>query len=266
MTSTLRTPGGHRRRRYLARALLLILPLPAGTATAQTTTELRGVVRTGGAPVADAYVVVTGSGISAVTNAAGLYHLRGIPPGLHHVTVEYLGYRTEEATLQFSAGVPLRHDVELVVAAVRGEPLRAAAIAASPQLRGFYERRDRRQGIYFTPTDIDRMQTRQFTDVLRRVPGLQLTAVSGPFGTSYVAQMGRTTGAGARGCPALFIMNGMPFPVGLDIGIDSFIRPDEVAGIEVYTGSNMPAQFSGGHPNARCGAVVIWTHSGRTPR
>jgi len=49
--------------------------------------------------------------------------------------------------------------------------------------------------------------------------------------------------------------------------IDSWVNPDEIAGIEIYVGSTVPAQFSSGvwgvgRPNAPvelCGSIVIWT-------
>jgi hypothetical protein len=50
------------------------------------------------------------------------------------------------------------------------------------------------------------------------------------------------------------------------VGIDNFVRPDEIAGVEIYSGSNLPPQFSGGQHSARCGVIVVWTHSGRRSR
>jgi hypothetical protein len=39
------------------------------------------------------------------------------------------------------------------------------------------------------------------------------------------------------------------------------VLPHEVAGIEVYRGpSEIPAEYQGA--DARCGAIVIWTHGG----
>jgi len=41
--------------------------------------------------------------------------------------------------------------------------------------------------------------------------------------------------------------------------IDSWIRPDEVAGIEVYRGAGTPPEFSVGLTQQYCGTIVIWT-------
>jgi hypothetical protein len=60
-------------------------------------------------------------------------------------------------------------------------------------------------------------------------------------------------------------MNGMPFPMTSDGVINSFIGPEEVEAVEVYTGtSQIPPQFNS--TNARCGVVVIWTLNGKESR
>jgi hypothetical protein len=253
--------------RAVAATLLLLLASGFGAAlTAQRTADLMGQVRgPDGAPIAGVYVFVTGTRVSALTDRTGTFHLQSIPIGRQRIELEHLGYRTVRSQFVFEAGVEQRHDFELEIVALPGAPLEAAAGSSmSAQLRGFYARMDRGLGMYFTPEDIERMQVRQFTDMLRRVPGIRIQPVPGPFGTSYVVQMGRTTGAaGSRGCPVLYYLNGMPFQVALDVGIDNFVRPDEIAGIEIYSGSNLPPQFSGGQHAARCGVIVVWTHAGR---
>jgi len=46
---------------------------------------------------------------------------------------------------------------------------------------------------------------------------------------------------------------------GIPAGVDDFVMPGDVSGIEVYTGSgSLPAEFA--DPNAQqCGAIVVWT-------
>jgi len=108
------------------------------------------------------------------------------------------------------------------------------------------------------------MHARLFTDVLRRVPGMQIQSITGNNSSGYTVRSGRngeSVGAG-RNCPVLFYMNGMPFPTGID-GVNSYISPEEVEAVEVYTGaSELPAQFNATAYNARCGVVLIWTLNG----
>jgi hypothetical protein len=108
------------------------------------------------------------------------------------------------------------------------------------------------------------MQPRRFTDVLRRVPGVQIQMMPGPFEMGEMVRMSRTTGVtGTRPCPVLFYINGSPFPVTGDIPINHYIAPEEVAAVEIYSGmSQIPPQFNSSLHNARCGVIVIWTLSG----
>ena len=55
-----------------------------------------------------------------------------------------------------------------------------------------------------------------------------------------------------------------PFPIGPDNSINNYVVPDDLAGVEVYSGaSRVPPQFNSGPQNSRCGVVVIWTFNGR---
>jgi len=67
---------------------------------------------------------------------------------------------------------------------------------------------------------------------------------------------------------ASLYLDGVRMPIvsgrGNDIlisGIDEFLVPGDIAGIEVYTGAgDLPGEFADFNAQ-RCGAVVIWTGS-----
>ena len=238
---------------------------------AQGSGTLKGVVSTTDKqPLARARISVLGTPLVAVTDTDGSFRIAALPLGSRSVEVKLLGYASTLLPVQIEADKTATLDVTLTATPV---PLETVNISGDtlivPAMQGFQERRKRGNGRFFTREEIDRMQARLFTDVLRRVPGMQLTLVSGTNNNGYTVRTGRT-GEGVQGgrqCPVLFYMNGMPFPMNADAVINNFISPEEVEAVEVYTGaSQIPAQFNATAYNARCGVVVIWTLNGRESR
>ena len=220
-----------------------------------------------GRPAAGVEFVLVGLTLQTLSVADGSYELRDIPPGQQNIEVRLIGHRTVVIQHDFTSGGAVTHDLQLEVEPIPLDPVNARAEnVLTPAMQGFYERRERGGGYFYTRDEIKRMQARQFTDVLRRVPGATLQSVSGPFGTSYVLQFGRTSGI-SRVCPVVYYMNGTPFPVVADNSINNYVAPDDLDGVEVYTGtSRIPPQFNAGPNNSRCGLVLIWTLSGRGGR
>jgi hypothetical protein len=257
----------------IARAGVLVLALTATVAAArpgtlmpqQPAARLTGrITRSDGLPGAGAEILVTARPLQTLAASDGTYELRDIPAGPQRIEVKLIGHRTISLELDFETGAVVHRDLQLELEPIALDGVEArASNPVSPALQGFNERRERGGGYFYSRDEITRMQARQFTDVLRRVPGATLQPVNGPFGTSYVLQLSRTSGITPL-CPVLYYMNGTPFPVGADNSINNFVVPDDVAGVEVYTGaSRVPSQFNSGPQNSRCGVVVIWTFNGR---
>lgn len=216
-------------------------------------------------PLVHARIIVVGTTLVTLTREGGHFQVAGVPSGSQTLEVSLLGFRTLRLPVEIEPGEILHLQVMLELEPVLLQALELTAPPAlPPELRGFQERRARGAGHFFTREEIGRMQPRLFTDVLRRVPGVRIEHVTGPFGTSDVVQAGRTAGvSGSRPCPVLYYVNGVPFPVAADIGINHFIPPEEVAAIEVYSGaSQIPPEFHSSMHNARCGVIVIWTYTG----
>ena len=217
------------------------------------------------APLSRARVTVVGTELVAHTRDDGRFHMGAIPPGARILEVRLLGYSMLRLPVDIKPGETVRLGLALTFEPV---PLKGVDVKAGPmlppELRDFQERRARGSGRFFTRHEIAQMQPRLFTDVLRRVPGVQLQSVSGPYGAGYVVHMSRNSGVmGARVCPVLFYVNGVPFPVAADHAINHFIAPEEVAALEVYAStSDVPPQFNSSMHNARCGVIVVWTYSG----
>jgi len=258
-------------RRTLAHRLpfVLLAVLFAGTLfTAELASQSGGIVSgtvtaANKIPVAQARVRLVGTDLAAVTRVDGAFQVAQVPAGRQTLEVRMVGYTPKLMPVDIAAGATLH--VSLVLDPILLETVKVTADAAfSPGMGGFDERRARGMGRFFTRGDIERMSARQITDVLRRVPGMQIQTGSGAFGGSQTAQTGRTVGSsGSRTCPMAYYVNGVPFALSHDVPINHYVTPDEAVAIEVYTGaSQIPAQFNSSMHNSRCGVVVIWTRSG----
>ena len=231
------------------------------------TARLQGSVTTDlGVPLPNVEIaLLESSQVRTLSGARGQFDLQGIPPGTHSVVVRLIGYATQRFSVAFAPG-----GVEVLHASLAVDALPIPAVEVTGQttsarsVGGFFQRRERGLGFFLTGEEIAQLQARSLTDVLRRVPGAGIGGPQGNFGQRRGVQMGRGTGiSGGQNCEAAFYVNGQPFPVSAtDQGIDAYVRPADVAGLEVYSGaSTIPPQFASA-TNSRCGAIVIWTWNG----
>jgi len=246
-------------------ALALLAASLAGPAPAAAQAAASGLVLTvrgaDGYPLPNARILLDGAAARPSTERDGRFQLAELAAGSHVVSVSALGYRQARMDVQLVPGEVSRLAVTLQVQPLELETLDVEATAdLPPPLRDFYRRRSRGAGTFFTRQQIEVMQPRVLTDVLRRVPGLQISNATGPFGSSQSASMARS--GGPRSCTVQYYVNGIPFPVAADVGINNFIQPDDVAAVEVYSGAaRIPPQFNSSTANSRCGVVAIWTRS-----
>jgi hypothetical protein len=244
--------------------LLALSALCVPPAYAQSEIRLSGVVTSlDGGPLSGAQFQLARSRVRTLSGSDGRYELRGMTAGPDVLVVELIGYKTLEVALDLTG--PNERDVQLQIEPVLLETVEVSVSPRTGAIAGFFERRERGAGMFYTREEIGRMQARLVTDVLRRVPGAQLQPVSGPFGTSLELSFGRGSGsAGFRGCPVAYFVDGVAFQVAPDVGINNFVQVHDVAGIEVYSGSSrIPSQFNPSAGRARCGVVAIWTWDGR---
>ncbi len=215
-------------------------------------------------PVAKARVTISETALATATDSTGTFRIAQIPAGMRTLEIRMLGYAPLALPVEVLAGEILNLDLALAPEAVVLKSVEVEAGATDRALRGFTARRARGAGRYFDEEELARMQPRVFTDILRRVAGVQIQPGIERYGTGSTVQMGRNSGGmGTRTCPVEFFVNGSPFPSARDGNINHFISPDEVVGVEVYSGAaQIPQEFSNGAYNTRCGLVVIWTRSG----
>jgi outer membrane receptor for ferrienterochelin and colicins len=96
-----------------AAALMLWLTAPPLAAHGQTGRITGTVLSTDGAPIHGAAVLVVGTRLSGVTDAAGAYTINGVPAGAQQVRIGNLGFRDAVISVTVPAGGTVRADARL---------------------------------------------------------------------------------------------------------------------------------------------------------
>jgi len=211
------------------------------------------VLNANGAPVVGARVGLMGVSAATLTRANGDFVLDSLPSGTQAIVVRQLGYRPTEQTVELSARAPARVMVKLGIFVPELSPVEVVSVRDEGlQKVGFTDRKRSSAGGHFIDSDqIEKRKAQQFTDLLRTMPGIRVNMVGNQ---AQLASTRSTTGGG--GCVTVWV-DGAAWQQ-LDAGdLDSFVRPEEVAAIEVYNGSSVPAQFT--TVGQDCAAVVVWT-------
>lgn len=197
-------------------------------------------------PVAAAEVSVPSRAGMVSSNRRGHFVLSALPVGNHELAVRHIGYAPLSHPVTVRQGTTTEIEIGLSADPVELAPL-VATVERSRRLeiKGFYERKHWGEllglGTFITVEDIERwrpLRVSHLVSMLVPSVGPELVNRRGFSGLN-------------RTCRMAVYLDG--FAVGRDL--DSFVKPTEVGGIEVYKGlASTPAEFAG-----RCGAVVVWT-------
>ena len=215
--------------------------------------RLSGTVVTavGGTPLAGAQVGIH-DGPQTNANERGEWTLVGAPLGTRMLQVRAVGYYPDHRPVNVVAGAaPIR--IALMTMKAVLDTVQVTASRLLEQSRGFAERRRGGVGRYLTPEDIARRNPIVTSDLFRMVPGMRVDR--SPLGDTQVSMRGTFE----EHCTPNVYLDGH-FMRGLSADdIDGWVKPNEVAGIEIYTGPGTPAQFNPGLSSEVCGSIVIWT-------
>ena len=201
-------------------------------------------------PVAGAQVAVRGLRGQGITQDDGTFRLAGVPPGPQVVVVRRIGFRPESLRVEVAAATV--HQVTIRIAPtvqwVAPVIIDARTARYTGFLKGFYERRDRGNGVFFTAADIEERNPRYVTDLLRTIPGTRVIA----------AGAGNVVTFRDRSClPLIWIDGNAATAAYLDPDV---FEPTTLAGIEVYKGpASVPAALMGLQGKGSCGVIALWT-------
>ena len=230
-----------------------------GAATPAAPPRLRGparltgrVINAAGAPVANARVDVTGTGAVALSRDDGTFGFSDLPSGTQAVVVRQLGFQPVEVAVELSGRVPKNVTVTMAKPARVLDPVAVVAEKSAVGLDqvGFTRRQKSGFGYFMDTESIENRQATRMTDLFRTVPSLRVV----PSGMDYVVESSRD----ATGGCVRYVVDGAPYQSLFAGDVDRLMPPHDVAAIEVYTGSNTPAEFQapGG---SSCTTVVMWS-------
>ena len=211
----------------------------------------------------------------AVTDTAGAFVLRPRRSGSFVINVTHPSYISRDSmAFKVNPGLAVQLELRMGRRAIPIEPLIVKTTTTS-RLAGFHERARSTgtSGKFITRADIDRRPgTRRVTDLLEHLEGVEITNIT-PAGGSNIAptpQLGTSNetmmktriirmGSNTASCePAIFI-DGVRVKQFSDSGVDDFIMPDMIEGVEVYPrGAGAPSEFMS---NNSCGVVAFWTRA-----
>jgi len=216
---------------------------------APVTAKLIGTVTdTSGVPLARAEVwLITDNTLRTITNDSGHFELPGLPAGAVTLGVRRLGFESATFSAVLKAGKTHRAKFPLTPSAQSLAEVKVQD-TASTWLSLFDEHRSTNRGTFLTRKDFEKQNLRIATDILRRVPGVQVV----PTRTGTAVVMSR--GAGARRCNPQLYVHQTPYSGNFDD-----FTPDDIEALEVYVGiAEIPPELNTmGRPI--CAAIVIWT-------
>ena len=205
-----------------------------------------------GQPIAGARVELQNTGAATKTRANGEFTLDSLPAGTQTLEVRQLGFSPTEVAVELSSASPQNVTVKMadyvpVLSEMRVTAQRERGLSDV----GFADRKKTGMGYYMDADQIKMRQTTQFSDMLRTVPGIRVQP--GGNGTNIITSSRDPTG----GC-VTFYVDGAPWQQMTPGDLDTYVRPEEVAALEVYNGSTAPPQFQQAGQSG-CTTVVIWT-------
>lgn len=220
-------------------------------ATALGTARIVGrVTNNRGAPLANARVQLEGTTRVATSRVSGDFILDSLPSGTQSVSVRLLGYAPVEQAVDLRSNEPTNVTIKLaefvpVLEAVRVTAARERGLESV----GYTRRKRVGQGTFLGDEEINE-NSQHFSDVLRQVPGLRIV----PSGMNRQVI---TSSRNPNGCTIVWVDGTMW--QSLEAGdIDDFVRPHELAAIEVYSPSTTPAEFTS--RGGSCTTIVAWTY------
>ncbi|HZK79132.1 MAG TPA: carboxypeptidase regulatory-like domain-containing protein, partial [Gemmatimonadaceae bacterium] len=228
------------------------------------TGKLSGVVvAANGTPVAGAQVSIT-DGPQTSANERGEWALVDAPAGTRMLEVRALGFYPNRRRVDvISAAAPVRVTLSTLRAVLDEVMITASRLNRDPS--GFKDRSRTGLGRYLKPEDIVRLQPVTVSDLFRSIPGVQVEYDSRALDKRIFMRSSRgpcqpaiyINGLPMTGQVADSVLSGVGVVTLIADDLDTWMRPNDVTGIEIYPGETAPIEYQ--QSMSGCGSILIWT-------
>jgi TonB family protein len=214
-------------------------------------------VSASGERVVGAQIRVVGSANApGVTGDDGAFELYVLNDTLPRLVFRRIGFRPETVSVHLPQAASPMFVVRMTRAIQMVRPVVVSATAEQNTVLASIRERERSggNGYFAYRTDFMKYGPGSFSDILRRVPGVQMS------------RQRNFTEVRLRGnkCAPLYWVDNQPL---IGIPFDPDLLPTStIEAIEVYSSPSLvPPQFQGPRYVQGCGAIVIWTRQGERP-
>lgn len=222
-------------------------------------------------PISDAEVSL--GTLRTRSDSLGNARLSAVAAEASRVTVRRLGFSPFAGIVKPACGSD-KGTAQIVKLEPRAAALDLVTVRADAPVRftgpmaGFWERRAKGDGAFFTAAEIDRRNAQRLTDLVRTVSGWGRGQQTERFANALARGTAVRMGAaqreperpGGQQCYPTVVIDGMVATVG-ELNTDG-IDPRTLAGLEVYVdGARTPAEFWGTAGQGHCGVVAMWSRS-----
>jgi len=245
------------------------LVLGAGVASAQTGTLAGRVTNTlTGAPVTTAQLTITGTLLTAQSDADGRFRLPDVPITARELRARGIGY--QPVTVAFSLAP---NGTTTVAITMTASTIELDAIVVTGAVGDTRRRAVGHSVAVVEATDVvGRSAVSNLTEVLQaKVPGLTVSPTSGTVGTAASYRLRGTGSLGAGNSPAIYV-DGVRVSARTQGNYDVFgqsttaldaINPSDIESIEVIKGPSASTLYGA---EAAAGVIQIFTKKGRSGR
>jgi hypothetical protein len=243
-------------RRTALAGVMLVASASLGAQQKLTSTPLATLVGfikdSSGHPIPGVEVWLRGSDLFTHTNDAGGFRLPPVAEGNVKLSVRRLGFEPALVDLKLHAGQTDSLVLSLTETATTLPGVNIEEESRSHRLlSGFWDRRSKGFGHFVTHDEIVAKNPRDFVDIVRMIPGVNIVERNGRPTIRF-----RANNAPRGDCPPQYWVDGMRVE---NASPDEFPASD-IEAVEVYNGiATIPPQFTPKMTTYACGVIVIWT-------